>query len=1234
MRALRIAWVVLALGLVAGLAGYLALGNDGATRWLFRGAQAALGGHVQYRDMSGSMRSGVRLHEVTLAFDGAQAQVAALEWSPDLGALWRGHVALGHITARGVQLTLDASTDDASGSPRSLPLLVVPGQVSLTSLRVLELDVVTADGASRHVDALRIGGHLSGSRLQVDELAANGARWAVNAALRLDFSGRAPLDGWWQGHARSADGTPWRLVGTLGGDLRRDIQAVLRVELPVQGRLAASIDTPLANGPWQVHMWMDRQSLAALQPALPPGLLSLDARARGHGTQADTALVYDLQATPAGSMNGRLDAHGTAGRWEVAAGLRGERPSSRIDLAGQVDLVAGATDVSLNWRDVRWPPAGAAQVTSPSGSAHLTGGLTNWLLTLDAALQARGQVGALTARVAGDTSGASVQQFTAKALGGDLNGQGRVLWSPGLRYEFGLRATDFDPGLLLAQWPGKVDAVLAVVGQDDRVDLRLSQLGGQLRGQSLAGGGALHWQPGALRLDEVAVSMGRARLRADGQLGGQLPLMVDLSVPAAEQVWPGARGSATAKLRLDGPDLTRVHLRLNGAGLAYGDLAAHSLQVDVDLDRPQDAMNVRLNARAVAVGEQRLGLHLAAKGRASAHSVQIQVDGAGWDLALGGRGAVLGDGWQGSLDAGTLSGLPPSAWVLASPLALELRRDRQTAGQHCWQAQDSRLCSEADRIGQALHVAARIDALPLAPLTRWMAADATVDGALSGYLDLRRDDGPLLGDISLTIPAGNLNIPAPDGDVRRFAHGGARARGQFTAAGGNLHAHLAAPDGAGELFGAMLNVPALPVAPGSQLPLQGRVSAQLPNIGVIEPWLTGIEELAGRFEAQVHIAGSLSAPQVSGRMNVHGASAALPGLGIELRDVAAELRGDDGQTLSLSSSGKSGAGSLSLRGDGHRAADGRLQATFRLAGEQFQIIDTAALQARVSPAVDVNMVGKRLMVSGSVQVPHARISAVEQPAAVRRSPDVVVRGRAEPQVTTLAAEANVRVELGDDVRVSAYGFDGSLGGALQLRQRDDGAASVSGEVRVKNGQYEFYGQRLPVTQGVLLFAGGPPDNPGLRITAARKVGDVTAGVRLRGTAKAPQTQLFSAPTMPQSEILSYLVLGRPLQDASSAQGDLLMQAASSIGLRGGGALAKRLGQALGFDEAKLGADGTGGANLSLGRYLTPRLYVGYGLALAEQTNAATLRYTLSEHWILEVLSGLTQTADLLYKIER
>ena len=359
----------------------------------------------------------------------------------------------------------------------------------------------------------------------------------------------------------------------------------------------------------------------------------------------------------------------------------------------------------------------------------------------------------------------------------------------------------------------------------------------------------------------------------------------------------------------------------------------------------------------------------------------------------------------------------------------------------------------------------------------------------------------------------------------------------------------------------------------------------------------------------------------------------MPALGIELREAQARLIAAGGDTLRLTGSLRSGDGTLRLQGEGSRLPGG-LRAQLALHGEQVQVFDTAQLQAKVDPDIDIAFADGRLTVGGEVKVPQARIHAQDRPAAVQASPDVVVQGREAADGPPLAARADVRVVLGDDVRVDAYGFQGQLGGAVRLQQRPDGTAAVNGQVTVTEGQYTFYGQRLPVTEGELRYAGGPPDNPALRITAARTVGKVTAGVRLRGTARAPTTQLYSTPAMPQADILSYLVLGRPMQQAKGSESDLLMQAAASVGMRGGGTLVKRLGQTLGFDEAELGGDGSGGANLALGRYLTPRLFVGYGLALAEQTNAVTLRYTLTERWLLEVVSGLTQTADLLYQLER
>ncbi|MDH3387670.1 MAG: translocation/assembly module TamB domain-containing protein, partial [Gammaproteobacteria bacterium] len=58
------------------------------------------------------------------------------------------------------------------------------------------------------------------------------------------------------------------------------------------------------------------------------------------------------------------------------------------------------------------------------------------------------------------------------------------------------------------------------------------------------------------------------------------------------------------------------------------------------------------------------------------------------------------------------------------------------------------------------------------------------------------------------------------------------------------------------------------------------------------------------------------------------------------------------------------------------------------------------------------------------------------------------------------------------------------------------------------------------------------------------------------------------------------------------------------------------------------------ASLVVGRYLSPRLYVSYGVGLIESINTLNLRYQITEKWQLEAESGEHQGADFLYTIER
>jgi translocation and assembly module TamB len=61
----------------------------------------------------------------------------------------------------------------------------------------------------------------------------------------------------------------------------------------------------------------------------------------------------------------------------------------------------------------------------------------------------------------------------------------------------------------------------------------------------------------------------------------------------------------------------------------------------------------------------------------------------------------------------------------------------------------------------------------------------------------------------------------------------------------------------------------------------------------------------------------------------------------------------------------------------------------------------------------------------------------------------------------------------------------------------------------------------------------------------------------------------------------------------------------------------------------------GGAALTVGQYLSPRLYLSYGVGLFEPGDVITLRYKLSEALALKTQRGPEDTrAGIEYRIEK
>jgi translocation and assembly module TamB len=147
-------------------------------------------------------------------------------------------------------------------------------------------------------------------------------------------------------------------------------------------------------------------------------------------------------------------------------------------------------------------------------------------------------------------------------------------------------------------------------------------------------------------------------------------------------------------------------------------------------------------------------------------------------------------------------------------------------------------------------------------------------------------------------------------------------------------------------------------------------------------------------------------------------------------------------------------------------------------------------------------------------------------------------------------------------------------------------------------------------------------------------------VEVRGTALAPAAKLVSTPTVPDSDKLSWLVLGHGIENTAGNDMALLSTAAGALfGGSGGGGTGKLAGK-LGLDELGVGqASGTSSAGaatglqntvVTIGKRISSRAYLSFEQGAGTATSLVKLRYKLNPRITLQFQTGTNNALDVLY----
>lgn len=675
------------------------------------------------------------------------------------------------------------------------------------------------------------------------------------------------------------------------------------------------------------------------------------------------------------------------------------------------------------------------------------------------------------------------------------------------------------------------------------------------------------------------------------------------------------------------------HLRLDTLRLAGGD--AEALQLDADLTwQPwqgtaavqwQSLDLARLNpwlAPAVLIGRS--------DGSMSLH---LQPDGA-FDLA--GRLESSGQVQYDALQLAIRLAATEFAWG-ADGLRASIATELEGGG---------RLNSRLDSIqpGRATlpqqgHFSAEWADLDLARLAPWLPEGIDLAGRMRGTIAAQWLPGWQLEMTGQTaIDAGRLAWRSEDGEISADLRAASLDWDWRDAAlSGGLQLALAEY---GEARGSFrLPLPAqLPAVMNPAGPLQLALTAKVREHGLLTAFFPGlIVASRGELEVQAKAGGSWQSPDLSGSVRLTGAGADFPAAGIELKDVSLSgtLAGDDLHIDSFTAS--SGRGQLS--GSGSVRLQNWRPVAYRgaLSGENFTAVHLPELQLLISPELTMEGTPERLQVRGEIRIPELTVLGREQRGVVRESADVVIVGaqaEAAPSFP-LTLDLRVQIKLGERVLVKTAGVDARLVGEIEVRITAPDEITASGEVQVAQGIYSTYGVQLRIERGRLLYSGGPINQPTFDIQALRTIGAVKAGVQLGGTPRTPVVRLYSEPAMPDTDVLAYIVLGHPL-GAGSGELNLLSAAAGALLSHGQSVtLQDQLKRQLGIDVIAIEETGdVAGSMVTIGKYLSPKLYLSLGQALFTNASEARLRYSITPKWELESrTTGETSGVDLFYLIE-
>jgi len=210
----------------------------------------------------------------------------------------------------------------------------------------------------------------------------------------------------------------------------------------------------------------------------------------------------------------------------------------------------------------------------------------------------------------------------------------------------------------------------------------------------------------------------------------------------------------------------------------------------------------------------------------------------------------------------------------------------------------------------------------------------------------------------------------------------------------------------------------------------------------------------------------------------------------------------------------------------------------------------------------------------------------------------------------------LRISAPNQVFIRGRGLDAELGGSLTLRGTTM-AIVPAGAFNLIRGRLDILGRRLDLSEALLQLQGALV--PFIRIVASVESDGVTSSVLIEGDATNPVVSFTSSPALPDEEVIARLLFDRGLDTLTAFQAIQLASAVAALAGRGGEGVVGNIRKQFGLDNLDLTTDANGGAAVTLGKYLTEKVYTE--VEVQQDNTSISLNLDVAPHITLKAQAG-------------